>query len=42
MRLPQVESDSFVLEHDPEKREPVFRKEHAQTRKWTTSMIQLS
>src|SRR5260370_582275 len=41
----------FVLEHDPEKREPVFprdkgqrrlRGDHAQTRRWTTSMIQPS
>ena len=31
-----------LLEHDPEKWEPVFRKDHAQTRRWTTSMIQLS
>src|SRR5271168_2075553 len=25
------------LEHDPEKREPVFRKGHAQTKRWLTS-----
>jgi len=30
------------LEHDPEKWKPVFRKDHAQTRRWTMSMIQLS
>jgi hypothetical protein len=30
------------LEHDPEKWIPVFRKDHAQTRRWPTSMIQRS
>ena len=30
------------LEHDPEKWVPVFRKDHAQTRRWPTSMLQLS
>jgi hypothetical protein len=31
----------LLLEHDPEKWEPVFGKDHAQTRSWTMILIQL-
>jgi hypothetical protein len=33
---------TLSLEHDPEKWESVFRKDHVQTKGWTTSMIQPS
>jgi hypothetical protein len=29
-----------MIEHDPEKREPIFGKDHAQTRSWTMMAIQ--
>jgi hypothetical protein len=28
-----------ILEHDPEKREAVFRKDHAQTQSWSEMTI---
>jgi len=34
--------DNRPLEHDPEKWKPVFRKDHAQTRRWDRDAISLS
>jgi hypothetical protein len=33
--------DLNALEHDPEKWKPVFRKDHAQTKRFSQSLIQL-
>jgi hypothetical protein len=40
-REPHAESgdDTAMLEHDPEKWIPVFRKDHAQTREWSRNAL---
>jgi hypothetical protein len=36
----QPAADNARLEHDPGKRAPVFRKDHAQTKRWEHDAIQ--